>query len=238
MLEWRRIKAIRRLTWATVMLALFPGAFFVLLTSFVSGWSPESLVGMFPAALMGALTLALRFRAPSRPAVMEEWSPERELITPLPRRVEPRWWTPRRTLPALLWLFPVFYLGLVLGGAKPFDWRMVAALTAPGLLAFVQLVWNLRGVERQLLATGVVARGLIRWVVSDGGLFRMKVEYEFDGESFLHWTENLSPKTWFGSLRVEERKYVTLLVDPKAPECFVVYPFAGHLVPGAPSLRD
>ncbi len=232
MLEWRRIKAVRRLTWVAVGFALFPGAFFFVLSLVLVGWHPEALLGLYPAALVGVIALVLRYVRPSQEPVMEDWAPERELITPLPRTVEPRWWTPRRTLPLLLWLFPAFYLVLVLTGARPFDWRMVAALSAPGLLASLHVLYKLGGVERQLLARGVIARGLIRRIVSGQGFFRMKVEYEFDGREFFTWTENLSPKTWFGPLYAEERRFVTLLVDPSEPERFVVYPFCGHTVPG------
>lgn len=232
MLEWRRIKAVRRLTWVAIGFAIFPGAFFFVLSLALVGWHPEALLGLYPAALVGVIAMVLRYVRPSSEPVMEDWRPERELITPLPRHVEPRWWTPRRTLPLLLWIFPVFYLALVLSGARPFDWRMVGVLSGPGLLASVHVLYKLGGFERQLLERGVIARGLIRRIVSSQGFFRMKVEYEFDGQEFFTWTDNLSPKTWFGALYAEERRFVTLLVDPDEPERFVVYPFCGLTVPG------
>ena len=212
--------------------AIFPGAFFFYLSLSLVGWLPEVLLGLYPALLVGVIALVLRYVRPSRLPVMEDWRPERELITPLPRHVEPRWWTPRRTLPLLLWLIPAFYLALVISGARPFDWRMVGALSILPMAASAHVLWKLGGVDWQLVERGVVARGLIRRIVAGQGLFRMKVEYEFDGQEFFHWTENLSPKTWFGPLYAEERRFVTLLVDPKAPERFVVYRFCGLTVPG------
>ncbi len=232
MLEWRRIKAVRRLVWVAIAFALFPGAFFVVITSWLVGWNPEVLAGLVPSALMGCIAFTLHRFRPALPPAMEHWSPEQELITPLPRTVEARWSTPRMSLPLFLAIFPIFYLALVAAGVKALDWPSVALLTTPSLLATLWVCLKLRSGERQLLEQGRIARGLIRRVLAGRGFFKMKVEYEFDGVEFFSWTENMSPKTWFGPLFVEERKYVTLLIDPQHPEHFVVYPFCGHLVPG------
>ena len=53
------------------------------------------------------------------------------------------------------------------------------------------------------------------------------------GERYQHWTPNLSAKTWFGLFLVEERRYVTLLVDRESPKSFVVYRFCSHEVLGS-----
>jgi len=226
-LEWRRFKAVRHLAWTAILLAVFPGLFFFVL----SAAHPEALIGLYPAAIMGCIALALHRSRPSRLPVQEEWRPERELITPLPRRVEAVWSTPRLTLPLLVWVFPAFWLVMVVAGVRPFDWLWLGGVSLPpALVTLVVLFKHLRSPDRRLVRGGVIARGQIRHVLSGQGTFRLKVEYTFDGEDLMGWTQNLTPKTWFGPLYVEERKFVTLLVDPLAPDQFVVYPFSGHLV--------
>ena len=72
----------------------------------------------------------------------------------------------------------------------------------------------------------------------DQARWDLKVEYEFDGTEYFTWTDNLSPKTWFGPLFVEEKKFITLVVDRQRPERFLVYPFCGHLVPSSSRGRE
>lgn len=232
MLEWKRRKAVRRLAWVAAGFALFPGAFFMLLYAWSGNWMPEALLSFYPAALTLTVALVLHTRRQPDCQPPQTWRPERELITPLPRLAEPRRWTPLRTLPALLWLFPAFYLVVVLAGARDLDLGVVALLSLPPLATSAHALWHLGGSDRKLVERGVIARGLVRRIVSGQGQFRMKIEYEFDGRDFFHWTPNLSTRTWFGPLFVEERSFVTLLVDPSRPERFVVYPFCGHSARG------
>jgi len=232
MLEWKRFKAVRRLAWVAIGLAIFLGAFFMVISAVLIGWFPEALLGLYPATLMGAIALALHRFEPEHPPVQEQWRPERELITPLPRQVEAKWSTPRATLPLLLWLFPIFWLAMVVAGVRPFEWSWLSAVSAPPLVVTLWVFGRHLACrdERALVRDGVIARGKIRRIVHGQGTFRLKIEYQFDGADFFSWTENLSPKTWFGPLLAEERRFVTLLVDPDAPERFVVYPFSSHLV--------
>lgn len=227
MLEWRRHKAVRHLTWMALILAVFPGLFFFVL----SAADPEALISLYPAAIMGGIAIALHRFKPVRLPVQEEWRPEKELITPLPRQVEARWSTPRLTLPLIVWVFPAFWLVMVAVGVRPFDGVWLLGVTLPpAVVTAVVFIKQAFSRDRRLLRGGVIARGRIRHVLSGQGTFRLKIEYTFDGEEFMGWTTNLSPKTWFGPLFVEERKFVTLLVDPFAPEQFVVYPFSDCLV--------
>ncbi len=227
MLEWKRFKAVRHLAWVAILLAIFPGAFFFVVTAA----HPEALIGLYPAAIIGGLAIALHRSRPQRLPVQEEWRPEQELITPLPRRVESRWSTPRLTLPLLVWGIPLFWLVMVVAGVRPFEWAWFAGLSLPCCVITAGVAWrHWRSLDRKLVRGGVIARGRIRHILSGQGTFRLKIEYTFDGEDFMAWTQNLSPKTWFGPLYVEERKFVTLLVDPLWPERFTVYPFSGHSV--------
>lgn len=237
MLEWKRIKAIRRLAWGAVLFAIFPGVFFLALYSWSAGWSPEALVSLYPAALMGGIAIALHRVKANAPVTMEHWQPERELITSLPREVEPRWSTPRATLPLLLWVLPGFYLVGVLWGVRELELSFLGVLVLVPLGFSIYALLRRSGVERDLLRVGAVARGRIRHILTGGGQFRMKVEYDYEGETHFHWTGNLSAKTWFGPLFVEERRFVTLLVDRVQPERFVVYRFCGHEVLPAPQRK-
>ncbi|MEE2827789.1 MAG: hypothetical protein VX498_01260 [Myxococcota bacterium] len=233
MLEWKRNKAVRRLAWGAIVFAIFPGLFFVILYSWSTGWSPEALLSLYPATLLGGIALALHRLKPSSPVAMEEWCPERELITPLPRSVETRWSTPRATLPILLWIIPGFYLAGVAWGVRDLNGGALALLSIIPAVFTVRALVSRERAERFLLREGVVARGRIRHILSGGGQFRMKVEYDYEGERYQHWTPNLSAKTWFGLFLVEERRYVTLLLDRESPKSFVVYRFCSHEVLGS-----
>jgi hypothetical protein len=226
-LEWRRFKAVRHLTWSAILLAVFPGLFFFVLSSA----HPEALIGLYPAVLVGCIAGALHRFKPARLPAQEVWRPETELITPLPRAVEARWSTPRLTLPLLAWVFPVFWLVMVALGVRPFEWIWLGGMTLPPAVVTVIVLWkHTRSEDRRLVRGGAVVRGCIRYILAAQGTFRLKIEYTFDEKEFVGWTPNLSPKTWFGPLYVEERRFVTLLVDPDMPEQFVVYPFCGHQV--------
>ncbi len=233
MKEWQRHKAVRRFTWLAIGLCLFPGAFFVWAMDLVQGPVPEATISLFPALLAGALAAALHYFRPARFPAMDHWKPEDELLGPTPRKVEPRWSTPLVCLPILLWLFPIFFLVLVVTGVRTLDWGALALISLLPAFATGYVIARLQGRERWLLKHGEVAPGKVRRILTDSGFFRMKVEYEIDGEQFFHWTANLANRTWFGPLLVEERKFVTLLVHPGRPEEFVVYPFCSHEVPGA-----
>ncbi|HCP47332.1 MAG TPA: hypothetical protein DIU15_14920 [Deltaproteobacteria bacterium] len=230
MSDWRRLKAIRHLTWVAIGLCVFPGAFFMLLSGYVTGWTPESLLAFYPALIVGGLAFALHGYQPTSPPVMRHWRPETELLAPLPRSVELRWSTPRVTMPMLLWLIPAFYLVMVLLDVRLLHKEVLLLLSLLPILATIGAALRRRSPVRSLLSTGQVAKGLIRRIVTGNGVFRLKVEYEFDGESFFHWTDNLSPNSWFGPLFAEEALFVTLLVDPDQPRDFVVYRFCDHEV--------
>jgi hypothetical protein len=230
--EWKRIKAVRRLAWVAIAFCIFPGAFFIWATAYVSGPTPEALVALFPALLMGALAAALHFFRPPRLPTSDRWRPEKELLTPTPRRVEARWSTPLVSLPMLLWLFPAFFLLVVVTGVREMDWAFLSFITMPASITTGQGLARVWGRERRLVSQGEVVQGVIRRIVTGRGFFRMKLQYEFDGEEFYDWTPNLSRHSWFGPLMVEERKSVTLLVDPARPERFVVYPFSHTEVAG------
>ncbi len=233
--EWKRIKAVRRFAWVAILFTIFPGAFFIWATTWVSGPTPEAMIALFPAVLMGALAAALHFFQPARLPATDRWEPEQELLTPVPRRVEARWSTPLISLAMLLWLFPAFFLLLVVTGVRELDWASLSMLSILPAAATGQVLGRLWGRERRIVAHGEIVRGVIRRIVTARGFFRMKVQYEFDGEEFYRWTPNLSRHSWFGPLLVEERKSVTLLVDPARPERFVVYPFSVNEVPGGKS---
>jgi hypothetical protein len=227
--EWRRGKAIRRLLWVAIGLVVFPGSQFVALYLLVHGPSVEILVALYPAAVMGALAWALHAFEPERPAAQVRWKPEEELLTPVPRPVEARWSTPRATLPLLLSLFPIIYLLAVVTEGRDLRWDALTALLA----AILWSVARAQGRDRQLVQTGAVVQGLVRRIIAGQGTFRLKIAYEFGGQEFFAWSPNLSPTSWFGPLMVEERRYVTLLVDPAEPDRFVVYPFCGLQVEAA-----
>lgn len=224
--EWKRIKAVRRFAWVAIAFTIFPGAFFIWATTYVSGPTPEAMIALLPAVLMGALAAALHFFQPARLPATDRWRPEEELLTPVPRRVEARWSTPMLCLPWLLWLFPAFFLLLVVTGVRELDWTFLSLLSIVPAAATGQVIARLWGRERRIVACGEVVQGVIRRIVTERGSFRMKVQYQFGGQDFYDWTPNLSRYSWFGPLLVEERKSVTLLVDPDRPERFVVYPFS------------
>jgi hypothetical protein len=232
--EWKRIKAIRRLLWVAVGLCIFPGSFFI--TIWVAYLEPslEALVSLFPAAVMAIVALSLHYFEPARPVAMVQWKPEEELLGPVPRRVESRWSTPRLTLPVMLAMFPLFYLLVVLVERRALRWDAFALLVTP--LAFTALRGFIKqwGPERTLVATGEPVQGLVKRIVTSRGFFRMKIQYEYEGQQYFGWSPNLSQTSWFGPLLVEEFRSVTLLVDPLDPERFTVYRFCGHEVPGAP----
>ncbi len=231
--EWKRLKAVRRFTWVAIALCVFPGAFFIWATTAVGGATPEAIISLLPAVLMGALAAALHFFRPGRLPATDRWRPEEELLGPVPRKVEARWSTPLVCLPLLLWLFPLFFLLLVVTGVREMDWAWLSLVSVLPAAATGQVLARLWGRERRIVAQGEVVRGVIRRIITARGFFRMKVEYEFDGEQFYDWTPNLSRHSWFGPLLVEERKSVTLLVDPARPERFVVYPFSHVEVTGS-----
>lgn len=231
--EWKRIKAVRRFAWIAIGLTIFPGAFFIAAMAWVGGPTPEAMISLFPALLMGGLAAALHFFQPARLPANHHWRPEQELLAPTPRRVEARWSTPMVCLPLLLWVFPAFFLFLVVTGVRPLDWAMLSFVSLLPAAATGQVLARFLGRERKLVAQGEVVRGVIRRIITAQGTFRMKVQYEFDGEEFYDWTPNLHRHSWFGPLLVEERKSVTLLVDPARPERFVVYPFSIAEVAGS-----
>jgi len=230
MSDWRRLKAIRHLSWVAAGLCLFPGAFFMLLSGYASGWNPESLLALYPALIVGGLAFVLYSYRPTSPPAMSHWRPEEELLSPLPRSVELRWSTPRTTMALLLWLIPAFYLVMVLLGVRLLRSDILLLLSFLPIVASIGAAIRKREPVRSLLSTGRVAKGLIRRIVTGQGVFRLKVEYEFDGESFFHWTGNLSQNSWFGPLFAEEALFVTVLIDPDQPQEFVVYRFCDHEV--------
>ena len=232
MTEWRRLKAVRRLTWAAIGLAIFPGLFFVTLTSHVSGWSLESLLALYPSAIVGGIAFILYGFRPKRPPVMNHWRPEAELLGAMPRPVEKKWSTPKTTAALLLWLIPAFFLLMVVTGVRDFSWANFGVLVIFPILASGIACFHSSKASRTLLTSGEVVRGVIRRIIRARGVFRLKVEYEVDGENFFAWTDNLSQNSWFGPLWAEERLYVTLLVDPEQPDQFVVYPFCDHEIVG------
>jgi len=231
--EWKRLKAIRRLLWVAAALCIFPGSFFITIWAAYLEPSMEALVALFPAGVMASVAFALHWFEPARPVAMVKWEPEEELLGPVPRKVESRWSTPRLTLPVMLGLFPAFYLLVVLVERRAMRWDAFLLLATPLALAALRGFVKQWGPERKLVVTGEPVRGLIKRMVTSRGFFRMKVQYEYEGEKFFGWSPNLSQTSWFGPLLVEEFRSVTLLVDPLSPERFTVYRFCGHEVPGA-----